>query len=77
MSKKNVHVVPHGKGQWAVREEGNPQVRSTHRTQKDAIGEAKPVAEAHRGELIIHRPNGQIRDKESYGNDPCPPKDKK
>jgi hypothetical protein len=23
----------------------------------------------------VHGRNGQIRDKDSYGNDPCPPKD--
>jgi hypothetical protein len=28
-------------------------------------------------ELVIHRPNGQIRDKDSFGSDPCPPKDQK
>jgi hypothetical protein len=26
---------------------------------------------------VIHRPDGTIRDKDSYGNDPNPPKDKK
>ena len=24
-------------------------------------------------ELVIHRPNGQIRDKDSHGSDPYPP----
>ena len=28
-------------------------------------------------DCMIHRPNGQIRDKDSYGNDPNPPKDTK
>jgi len=26
---------------------------------------------------VTHRPNGQIRDKDSYGPDPCPPRDTK
>ncbi len=26
---------------------------------------------------MIHRPNGRIRDKDSFGDDPCPPKDTK
>ncbi len=26
---------------------------------------------------FIHRPDGRIRDRDSYGNDPCPPRDKK
>ncbi len=28
-------------------------------------------------EVVIHNRKGQIIDKDSYGNDPCPPKDKK
>ncbi|MGV2085677.1 MULTISPECIES: hypothetical protein [unclassified Rhizobium] len=24
--------------------------------------------------MVIHRPNGQIRDKDSYGRDPFPPR---
>jgi hypothetical protein len=28
------------------------------------------MALRRRSEVVIHRPNGQIRDKDSYGNDP-------
>lgn len=28
-------------------------------------------------EHVIHNSNGRISEKNSYGNDPCPPKDKK
>jgi hypothetical protein len=35
------------------------------------------VAKAAETELVIHRPDGTIRDKDSFGNDPDPPKDKK
>lgn len=28
-------------------------------------------------ELVIHRKDGTIERKDSHGNDPCPPKDKK
>ena len=34
-------------------------------------------AQRERTELVIHRPNGQIRDSDSYGSDPFPPRDKK
>ena len=76
MSKKNVHVVPNGKG-WAVKTEGNSTPLSKHRTQGAAAEAGRPVAEKNRSELVIHRPNGQIRDKDSFGNDPCPPRDSK
>ena len=76
MVKKNVHVVPNGKG-WAVKPEGAAKPLSTHRTQGAASDAGRKVAKQNQSELVIHRPNGQIRDKDSYGNDPCPPKDKK
>lgn len=76
MAKKNYHVVPHGNG-WAVKREGAKRASSTHRTQADAIQQGKQLAQNSQSELVIHRPNGQIRDSDSYGNDPVPPKDAK
>ena len=73
---KNVHVVPRA-GQWAVKKEGNQRASSIHRTQGEAIDAAKEAAMREQSELVIHRPNGQIRDKDSFGNDPFPPRDTK
>jgi len=73
---KNQHVVAH-RGRWGVRGEGNERVTSTHDTQSEAIDSARGIAQRERSEVVIHRPDGRIRDKDSYGNDPCPPKDKK
>ena len=68
----NQHVVPYG-DKWAVRGEGNSRVTSTHETQADAQSAARDIAINQGSEVVIHRPNGQIRDKDSYGNDPFPP----
>ena len=76
-NKRNIHVVPHRNGGWATRREGAGQVSDRHRTQRDAINAAKPRAVSDRVEVIIHRPDGRIRDSDSYGNDPFPPRDKK
>jgi hypothetical protein len=76
MSKRNVHVVPSGNG-WAVKQAGRPSPLSNHRTQSAAENAARPVARRNESELVIHRPNGQIRDSDSYGNDPNPPSDQK
>ncbi|MCB9858801.1 MAG: DUF2188 domain-containing protein [Phycisphaerales bacterium] len=76
MAKKNIHVVPQGK-QWAVKPEGSKEPVSKHRTQGAAEDAGRKLARKNEGELVIHRPNGQIRDKDSYGNDPNPPKDTK
>jgi len=73
---KNQHVVPHD-GKWAVRGEGNSRVSSDHRTQGAAINAATRTARAEKSEVVIHGRDGQIRDKDSYGNDPHPPTDTK
>ena len=73
---KNQHVVPHN-DKWAVRGAGNEKVTSIHNTQKDAIMVARQIAKNQKSEVVIHRPDGTIRDKDSYGPDPNPPRDKK
>lgn len=70
---KRIHVVPHGSG-WATRSEGASRVDGTHRTQAEATEAAREQAIRERGEVVIHRPDGRIRDSNSYGNDPFPPK---
>lgn len=77
MAKKdNYHVVPHNAG-WAVRREGADRVSSQHGAQADAIRAGQNLAQNNQSELRIHRPNGQIRDSDSYGGDPNPPRDNK
>jgi hypothetical protein len=73
MSGKNQHVVPHQDG-WAVKGVGNDRATSVHETQQQAIDAARDIARRHQSEVVIHRPDGRIRDKDSYGNDPFPPK---
>ncbi len=77
MSKKrDIHVVPREKV-WATRKEGSVRVSSTHKTQNAAISKAVGTAKKEGLEVIIHRKDGTIRDSDSYGSDPNPPKDKK
>ncbi|MFH1525993.1 MAG: DUF2188 domain-containing protein [Bacteroidota bacterium] len=73
---KNQHVVHHKNG-WAVKGEGNSRPSSVHTTQKKAIDSARDIAINQKSEVVIHGRDGKIRDKDSYGNDPHPPKDKK
>jgi hypothetical protein len=73
MAGKNQHVVPHQEG-WAVKGAGNQRATSVHDTQQQAIDVARSIARNHESELVIHRQDGRIRDKDSYGNDPFPPK---
>lgn len=69
---KDQHVVPHS-GQWAIRGEGNSRVTKVVPTQREAIEIAKGIAQKNHSESVIHRPDGRIREKNSYGSDPFPP----
>lgn len=73
---KNQHVVPYD-DKWAVRGEGNSKITSDHRTQEVAINAARRIAINQQSEVVIHGKNGKIRDKDSYGPDPYPPRDRK
>ncbi len=73
---KNQHAVPYG-DKWAVRGEKNSRITSDHRTQAAAINAAVKIAKHEKSEVVIHGRDGKIRDKDSYGPDPCPPKDMK
>ena len=70
---KNQHVVPNGNN-WAVKGEGNSKNTRNTQTQKEAINIARTIARKEQSELVIHGKDGQIRQKDSYGNDPFPPK---
>ena len=74
--KRDIHVVPHENG-WARKKEGSTKAGSVHSTQKEAIQHARNQAKRERVEVVIHRKDGRIRDSDSYGNDPFPPKDQK
>jgi hypothetical protein len=76
MAKRNQHVVPNG-NRWGVRGEGNQRLTRITNTQQEAIDIAVEIAKNKNSEVVIHRPDGTIRDKDSYGNDPHPPDDKK
>jgi hypothetical protein len=63
----DVHVVPQA-SRWGL--EVNGEIRSTYDTQDEAINEARGLAKQQQGELVIHGQEGQVREKDSHGNDP-------
>lgn len=77
MAKGDQHVVPTPDGKWGVRGEGNERLTRKADTQGDAIQIAREIAINQQSEVVIHRPNGTIRDKDSYGNDPSNRRDTK
>lgn len=72
---KNQWVVQTDDG-WGVRGEGNDRLTSRHATQQEAIDAARDIARRNESELIIQGRDGKIRARDSYGNDPFPPRDK-
>lgn len=60
MSRKNIRIVPDGNG-LAVKLEGVESLVSCHRTRSPAENAGRPIARTGQGELVTHRPNGQIR----------------
>lgn len=70
---KNQHVVKTPDG-WGVRGENNARITQKFDTQKEAIAKAREIAINQKSELFVHGESGRIRDRNSYGNDPYPPK---
>jgi hypothetical protein len=75
--KRDIHVVPHKDGGWATLKEGADRAGFRAPTQQGAFERAREQAQRERVEVVIHRKDGTIRNSNSYGNDPCPPKDKR
>jgi uncharacterized protein DUF2188 len=65
----NIHVVPEGE-QWAIKEEGSDEAFQVHETQEAALTDARALAASRGVELVLHGEDGQIREKDSHGNDP-------
>jgi hypothetical protein len=74
---KNQHVRPHHDGGLQVKGAGNQKATIITDTQKEAIEIAREIAINQNSEVVIHRHDGTIRDKDSYGNDQLPSGDKK
>lgn len=77
MTKKTQHVVKSPDGGWAVKKGGATRATKVFDTQREAIKHGQEIAKSQKAEFYVHREDGRIRDKRSYGNDPFPPKDKK
>ena len=57
-----------------VKGAGNQKATKVFDTQYAAIDYAREIARNQKSELVIHGENGRIRQKDSFGNDPYPPR---
>ena len=80
MPRNERHVVPNPDGGWDIVAPGASRASAHVDTQAAGIGRAREiVGNSGGGEVVIHRPNGQIRDSDTIapGNDPNPPLDRR
>jgi len=82
MSRKSSYHVTKNRdtGKWQAKRAGTNRASGLFSTQKEAEKAAKRFSgNSGGGEVVIHRPNGTIRDSDTVppGNDPCPPRDLK
>ncbi len=73
MPSKGQHVVPMD-GKWSVRKAGAARASGTYETQGEAVERARTLAKNQGTELYVHGKDGRIRERNSYGKDPFPPK---
>jgi len=73
---KNQYVVPTKDG-WGVRSEGSGKLTAKTDTKAEALKIGTSIAKNQQSELTILKKDGKIQNKNSFGNDPNPPKDKK
>lgn len=74
MPRETRHVVRHPEGGWVVKKGGSSHIAKIYKTQKEAITRGKEISRRNGAELYIHRRDGLIREKNSYGSDPYPPR---
>jgi hypothetical protein len=72
MKKKNIHIVPNS-GQWGIKRDDSERISELFETQEKAVNRGRSIAKRDRVELFIHDRDGQIIERDSYGNDPYPP----
>ena len=73
---KNQYVVPTKVG-WGVRSERSERLTIKTEKKTEAVKIATAIAKRQHSELTVLRGNGTIQNKNSFGNDPFPPRDKK
>lgn len=67
MHKSQQHVVPKHGGGWAVRRSGASRASRVFLTQRDAVQYAREIARKEGAELYVHRDDGTVRNRDSYG----------
>ena len=73
MSKANIETY-HDDGQWKSRRQGSQRAFAVGGTKAEQIAQGREAAQRDGVEHVIKKMDGTIGEKNSYGNDPNPPK---
>jgi hypothetical protein len=68
MPAKPVHTVPHGDG-WGNKREGSQRIFKHFATKTEAQAAGRKTAMREKVEHLIHKADGSIGERNSYGND--------
>ena len=75
MAKRTTHVIADPNGGWSVKRGGAARASKRFDNQRDAITYARNLCRHEGAEFVLHRRDGTVRNWESYGGDPMPPRD--
>lgn len=73
-AKKHIHIVPNPEGGWDVKNEKKPTPVAHTPKKEDAVTIGREHARQEQCDVIIHKRDGTIEKRDSYGSDPYPPK---
>ena len=74
MAKKGTVETYYENGQWKNKVGGNSRASNTAETKAQAQSLGRDMARDRKAEHVIKKRDGTIGEKNSYGNDPHPPK---
>lgn len=69
---KVYHVVPNSsrRGGWRVQGENSQRPSSWHDNKEQAVERGKELAKARKGQVIVHKADGEFQTEYTYGHDP-------
>lgn len=71
--RKTYHVTKNG-DHWQVKGKKAQRANSCHDTKAEAVAKARELGRAQeKGQIIIHKANGEFQTEHTYGSDPYPP----
>lgn len=75
MARTEVHALPHG-GKWAVKQDHAEKASLPFDAKAEALACGRELGQRVGAEMILHTRDGRSQNPNSYGNDPCPPRDR-